>query len=456
MPTILPTLNLDRLPMPRRNVRLDTLIRLRWLSIIAQSATVLIVYVGFELDLPIYSCLAVIALSAWLNIALAILFRQARRLEATRSGWLLAFDILQLAILMYLTGGLDNPFSFFFLGPVLVSATSLPARITIALSLFAIACSTVLVFFHEPLPWSEQFGPMPVLPDIYMFGVWVSIVLAILFISLYAWQVSEQSRQFVNALAATELVLAREQHLTELDGLAAAAAHALGTPLSTITLIVRELEREIDPASPYAEDIKLLREQTQRCRDILGKLNELQTEGAPYDRLPLANLLQEVAEPHRNFGIVVDVRLPTSVPSPIITRNPAILYGLGNLLENAVDFARGRVEISADWTGEQVQVVIADDGPGFAQEVIGRIGEPYVRSRRLRRMYATDDSGLGLGFFIAKTLLERTGAKLSFTNRSLPETGAIVTVNWPRAAFEFVSEPDTEPKPELEPRPANA
>jgi two-component system sensor histidine kinase RegB len=251
-------------------------------------------------------------------------------------------------------------------------------------------------------------------------------------------------------------VLAREQHLTELDGLAAAAAHALGTPLSTITLIARELEREMDPKSPHAEDIKLLREQTQRCRDILGKLNELQAEGEPFDRLPLVNLLQEVAEPHRNFGIEVDVRLPQEAPSPMTARNPAILYGLGNLMENAVDFARTRVDIAADWTGDEVQVVISDDGPGFAQEVMGRIGQPYVRSRRLRRMYASDDSGMGLGFFIAKNLLERSGAKLSFTNRLLPETGAIVTVKWPRSAFEFVANPEPEPNPDLEPKPANA
>jgi two-component system sensor histidine kinase RegB len=446
MSNTMSAIDLDRLPMPRRNVRLDTLVRLRWLSIIAQTVTVLVVYLGLELDLPVYSCLAVIALSAWLNIALGILFRQARRLEANRAAWLLAFDILQLAVLMYLTGGLDNPFSFFFLGPVLLSATALPARITIALSLFAIVCASLLVFFHEPLPWSEAYGAMPVLPDIYMFGIWASIVLAILFIGLYAWQVSEQSRQFVNAVAATELVLARERHVTELDGLAAAAAHALGTPLSTISVIARELEREIDPKSPHAEDIRLLREQTQRCRDILSKLNELQAEGEPFDRLPLANLLQEVAEPHRNFGIAVDVRLPSGAPSPMTARNPAILYGLGNLIENAVDFARNRVEIAADWTGEEVQVVISDDGPGFAPEVIGRIGQPYVRSRRLRRMYASDDTGLGLGFFIAKTLLERTGAKLSFNNRILPESGAIVAVRWPREAFEFVSGPELEPK----------
>jgi two-component system, sensor histidine kinase RegB len=443
------SVDIERLPMPRRNVRLDTLVRLRWLSVLGQTAAVLIVYFGFEFDLAIWECLAVITLSAWLNIALRILYQQAQRLEPSRAAWLLAFDILQLAVLMYLTGGLDNPFSFFFLGPVLLSATALPARMTMALGMFAIACATLLVFFHEPLPWSEAYGPMPVLPDTYMIGVWSSIVLAILFISIYAWQISEQSRQLVNALAATELVLAREQHLTQLDGLAAAAAHALGTPLSTISVIARELEREMDPKSAHAEDVRLLREQAQRCRDILSKLNELQAEGEPFDRLPLATLLQEVAEPHRNFGIVVDVKLPPGTGSPMTARNPAILYGLGNLLENAVDFARNRVEISADWTGDEVSVVISDDGPGFGPEVIGRIGEPYVRSRRLRRMYATGETGMGLGFFIAKTLLERSGAKLTFMNRATPESGAVVSVRWPRIAFEFTA-------PELEPKAVNA
>jgi two-component system sensor histidine kinase RegB len=439
-------MDLERLPMPRRNVRLDTLVRLRWLSIIGQTAAVLVVYFGLEFDLPIYACLSVIALSAWLNIALRIRFQQARRLEPSRAAWLLAFDIGQLAVLMYLTGGLDNPFSFFFAGPVLLSATALPARMTILIGLLAITCATLLIFFHEPLPWSEDYGPMPVLPNLYMMGVWFSIALAIFFISIYAWQISEESRQLINALAATELVLAREQHITQIDGLAAAAAHALGTPLSTISLIARELEREIDPKSPHADDVKMLREQAQRCRDILAKLNELQAEGVPFDGLPLSNLLEEVAEPHRHFGIAIDVKLPAGQPSPVAARNPAIVYGLGNLVENAVDFARERVEIAADWTADTVTVVVSDDGPGFAPEVISRIGEPYVRSRRLRRMYATGETGMGLGFFIAKTLLERTGAKLTFVNKALPESGAVVAIRWPRSVFEFTGPAELEQK----------
>jgi two-component system sensor histidine kinase RegB len=427
-------LDLEPLHLPRRNVRLDTLIRLRWLSVIGQTVAVLVVYLGLEFNLPIVGCLSIIALSAWLNVALRLRFRNARRLEPSRAAWLLAFDIAELAALMYLTGGLENPFSFFFLGPVLLSATALPARMTILLGVFASVCATLLIFFHVPLPWSNDL-PAPALPGIYILAIWLSILLAIFFISIYAWQITEESRQLVNALAATELALAREQHLTQLDGLAAATAHALGTPLSTISVIVRELEREMDPKSPHADDIRLLREQTQRCRDILAKLGELPAESEHYDRLPLSALLEEVAAPHRDFGITIDVQMPPG-EQPTASRNPAILYGLGNLLENAVDFARERVEIAAHWDEESVTVVIGDDGPGFAPEVIGRIGEPYVRSRRRRRMYASDDTGLGLGFFIAKTLLERSGARLTFVNRTFPAQGAVVTVRWPRAAFE--------------------
>ena len=422
------------LKQTRRNVRLDTLVRLRWLSVIGQTVAVLVVYFGFEFDLPIWACLAVIALSAWLNIALHIRFRRARRIEPDRAAWLLAFDIAQLAIMMFLTGGLQNPFAFFFLGPVLLSATALPPRMTMMLGAFAMLCATVLAFFHYPLPWSD--ADRPAFPDDYMLGIWLSILLAIFVIGIYARQIAEEQRQLADAFAATELVLAREQHLSQIDGLAAAAAHALGTPLSTISVVVKELERELGPDSPQAEDLALLREQTQRCRDILAKLNQLSGEGEPFDRMPLPTLIEEVVAPHRNFGIEIGVNLPADETTPLGARNPAILYGLGNILENAVDFARERVEVTADWDDDEISLIISDDGPGFAPEVMSRIGEPYVRSRRRRRMYASDDTGLGLGFFIAKTLLERSGATLTFVNRPFPRRGAVVTIRWARADFE--------------------
>jgi two-component system sensor histidine kinase RegB len=420
---------------PRRNVRLNTLVRLRWLAITGQTAAVLGVYYGLDFPLPIYACLAVIALAAWLNVALRLRFHMTQRLDPDRAAWLLAFDIAELAVLLFLTGGLQNPFAFLFLGPVLLSATALPPRFTLLLGGFAVACATVLVFVHFPLPWSGE-DPLR-LPPIYMMGVWLSILLAIGFIGVYAWQITEESRQLADALAATELVLAREQHLSQLDGLAAAAAHELGTPLSTIAVIAKELENAIRADSPQGEDVKLLREQATRCRDILAKLTEL-SSGEPFDRMPLTALLEEVVAPHRNFGVVIDVALPGDRRAePTGARNPAILYGLGNLLENAVDFARERVVVSAQWNEDAVEVGISDDGSGFAPEIMARIGEPYVTTRRVSADTAEGQpAGLGLGFFIAKTLLERSGARLTFENRALPEHGAILRVRWRREDFE--------------------
>jgi len=341
-----------------------------------------------------------------------------------------------LSVLLFLTGGLQNPFAFMFLGPVLLSATALPPRFTVLLGIFAIVCSTILVFVHFPLPWDND-EPLK-LPPIYMVGVWLSILVAIGFIGVYAWQITEESRQLAEALAATELVLAREQHLSQLDGLAAAAAHELGTPLSTISVIAKELVNAIPSDAPHGEDVRLLREQSTRCRDILAKLTELSSSGAPFNRMPLSQLLEEVVAPHRNFGVAIEVHVPADRShEPVGGRNPAILYGLGNLVENAVDFARERAVVDASWDAETVALTISDDGPGFAPEVMGRIGEPYVTSRRHQAEDGEEEpKGLGLGFFIAKTLLERSGATVSFDNRSQPERGAVVTLRWNRSDFE--------------------
>jgi two-component system, sensor histidine kinase RegB len=417
-------------------VRLDTLVRLRWLAIIGQTTAVVVVYYGLDFQLPIYACLAAIILAAWLNVALRLRFHMTQRLEPDRAAWLLAFDTAELAVLLYLTGGLQNPFAFMFLGPVLLSATALPPRYTLLLGGFAVACATILVFVHYPLPWDSE-DPLQ-LPPIYMMGVWLCILLAIGFIGAYAWQITEESRQLSDALAATELVLAREQHLSQLDGLVAAGAHEPGTPPSTISVLAKELERAIAPDAPHGDDVRLLREQATRCRDILAKLTELSAGGEPFDRMPLTALIEEVVAPHRNFGVSIEVILPSDRSTePVGARNPAILYGLGNLLENAVDFARDRVAVDAHWNEESVAVTISDDGPGFAPEILARIGEPYVTSRRHRQDDTGEQpAGLGLGFFIAKTLLERSGATLSFQNRPGPERGAVIRLSWSRSDFE--------------------
>src|SRR3982751_789389 len=256
-----------------RRVRLDTILRLRWLAVLGQLAAIFVVVQGLEFDVPVVPCVIVISLSAILNLSLQIAFNPMRRLEPAYAAALRALNIVELAGLLYFTGGLQNPFSFLFLAPVLISATALPARMTMALGFVAVACASNLVFYHYPLP-GDSDDPL-VLPPIYLFGVWLSITLAIGVTSLYAFQVTEEARKLSDALAATELVLTREQHLTQIDGLAAAAAHELGTPLSTIFLISRELEKTTPEGGPFSDDIKTLREQAQRCRDILGKITQL-------------------------------------------------------------------------------------------------------------------------------------------------------------------------------------
>lgn len=420
---------------PHRHVRLDTILRLRWLAALGQLAAIFIVAQGLDFDVPVIPCVAIVGLSAIANLVLQIAFNPMQRLEPVYAAALLALNIVELAALLFLTGGLQNPFSFLFLAPVLISATALPIRLTIALGVLAVACASALVFFHLPLPWDSD-DPL-VLPPIYLFGVWLSIVVAIGVTSLYAFQVTEEARKLSNALAATELVLTREQHLTQIDGLAAAAAHELGTPLATIFLISRELEKMVHDNDQLSGDLKTLREQAQRCREILSKITQLSSSGAPFDRMPLSTLIEETVAPHRDFGVAIKVRLAVAATrEPVGARNPAILYGVGNILENAVDFARTTVEVNAWWNADTVEIIISDDGPGIAPDMLNRIGEPYLSRRRSTDEDQSKHGGLGLGIFIARTLLERTGAKVSFTNRTFPDHGAVVQIAWPRERFE--------------------
>src|SRR4030081_2983318 len=310
---------------PRRYVRLDTILRLRWLAVLGQLAAIFVVAQGPQVDGPAVPCVTIVGLSALLNLVLQIAFDPMQRLEPVYAAALLALNIVELAGLLFFTGGLQNPFSFLFLAPVLISATALPIRLTIALGVLAFACASVLVFFHLPLPWDAD-EPL-VLPPIYLFGVWLSIVVAIGVTSLYAFQVTEEARKLSDALAATELVLTREQHLTQIDGLAAAAAHQLGTPLSTIFLIARELEKTVQDGH-LASDLKTLREQAQRCRDILAKITQLSASGAPFDRMPLSTLIEETVAPHRDFGVEVKVRIwVAGARGPVGTRDCGISLG---------------------------------------------------------------------------------------------------------------------------------
>ena len=427
----------DQQLTPARHLRAETLVLLRWVAIGGQTLAMLYVYFYLKFPFPIGLCFVAIATSSALNIALRAGTRSSLRLDDTEAAVLLAYDVVQLAALLYLTGGVTNAFAMFLLAPVMISAVSLPRHFTLLLGILMVAAATLLTVEFEALPWRE--GDTLSFPILYRLGVWAALVLSAAFIGLYAGRVADEARKLAHALSATELVLERAHHLTQLDGLAAAAAHELGTPLATITLIAGELQKIAPSAAPQMnDDLALLAQEARRCREILRKLQSLKTDEAHVlNRLRIGTLIEEAVEPMRDPDVEIVVKKEGDAPEPVCLRNPGILYGLGNLVENAVDFARSTVRIEASWTELLVSVVIEDDGPGFSPKILDRVGDPYVSGREEdRRVKSAPDSGLGLGLFIAKTLLERSGADIEAVNMPPPRTGARITVSWPRGDFE--------------------
>lgn len=423
----------------RRRLRLDTLILLRWIAIAGQTSALIFVYYFLDFEFPIGLCLVFIVASATLNFGLSFGTSGSFRLGDIEAAVLLGYDIIQLGFLLYLTGGLTNGFAMLFLAPVTISAVSLPRNMTLLLGISMMAVATFLFVEYWPLPWYEN--EKLAFPMLYRASILAALGLSSAFIAIYAARVAEESRLLETALAATELVLAREQHLSQLDGLAAAAAHELGTPLATITLIVKELQKLGSDVTPQLrDDFALLAQETTRCREILGKLTSLNSadEGGVMNILSIEALIEEAIDPHRAFDVKVEVSKHGSGPPPAIPRNPGLIYGLGNLVENAMDFAKSRVRVDAMWSSSLIVITIEDDGPGFSPTVLARLGEPYLRGRPTdRRTKKEEESGLGLGLFIAKTLIERSGAIVDITNVSSPRSGAIVKMTWPRAAIEI-------------------
>jgi two-component system, sensor histidine kinase RegB len=415
-----------------RSLRLQTLVRLRWLAVGGQSLAVIVTALWLQFPLPLVSCSALIASLALLNAFLTIRFPPTHRLTPPAAFVLLGLDLGQLTALLFITGGLANPFAPLLCVPVIISSASQPKPHSIVLGGFAVIGVTALAFSPFPLPWYP--GTVLLIPSVLTAGIWFAIVSLTAFAGFYTYRVSLEASELSEALTATELVLQREKHLSQLDGLAAAAAHELGTPLATISVVAKEMERELGDDPRFGEDVHLLRSQSERCRDILKRLTTLSSESEEHMRLlPLSSLIEEVLAPHREFGIEIKlIEKGDRASEPVGTRNAGILYGLGNLLENAVDYAREAVTVTVEHTAERVKVTIEDDGAGFAPDILARIGEPYVTRRQ------KDDSagGLGLGLFIAKTLLERSGARLRFENGAPERPGARVSVEWPRALMD--------------------
>lgn len=419
-------------------VRQRTLITLRWTAIIGQAAAVLIVHFGLGFELPLALCLGAIAASAWLNVFLMAFFPAQHLSSSMETAAQLAFDTVQLSVLIGLTGGLENPFLLMILAPVTVGASRLLPAYGGLLALVALACCGAMALWAMDLPWRE--GETLELPFVYQAGQLTAVAVGLVFFSITAWRTGRDEARLVSALEAVQAVLSREQQLSALGALSAATAHELGTPLATVHLAAKELVRSFPEDHPMREDIDLIVEQSERCRTILKQLSESrQDTDAAMSRTPLPSLLEEASEPHMNAGPRVRCSCSplSNAPegderAPTVIRKPEIIHALGAFIENAVSFASSEVSVNARWSADEIRIYVTDDGPGFAVSVLAKLGEPYFTERKVEQR----GGGLGLGFFIACTLLERTGATITPYNRQPPARGAVVRIVWPRAMFE--------------------
>lgn len=440
-------------------VRLRTLIVLRWIAVGGQLAAITVAQRLFDLNLNLGLCFLAIGTAITANLIAIFVYPENKRLSENEVAMMLLFDISQLSFLLYLTGGLNNPFALLILAPVTISATALNPRTTIMLGGVAIGLITLLAFFYVPL--RTDMGFIMRMPNDFVFGFWVAIVIGVAFLAAYAQRVTAELHAMSDALTATQMALAREQKLTDLGGVVAAAAHELGTPLATIKLVSSELSDELANNPQLQEDASLINEQADRCRDILRSMGSAGKDDLLLRQAPLTTVIREAAEPHKDRGkdIVYTIHPEGEgdARQPVIERRPEVIHGLRNLIQNAVDFARTTVWVDVLWSDREITVRIIDDGPGFSQSVLGRIGDPFVRYRATAKEEAQRPAyeGMGLGLFIAKTLLERSGAEITFANGREPFTipspdairdGAIVECIWDRSDL---ASSDAEGRPAL-------
>ena len=409
------------------NIQLDkkTLVILRWIALVGQYFTISIVYFIFKFELPFFYCSLIIFVGVLTNLYLQFKFKK-NQLNNFAATFCLFYDLLQLSLLLYLTGGITNPFAILLIVPAIVSSTFLTLRSTINLSITTVIVLVVLTIYNLPLP---HYGELHFhIPDTYLYALPISIVITLIFLTYFGVRFGIQSRKRTEALNKLELILAKEHELESIGLQAAAAAHSLGTPLSTITVVARELEKEIGNNPKYAKDIDLLLSQTKRCSDILKNFSRDQLKEDNFlSDIKIEELLNEIV---RSFSEISEKKLSLVVEknklNPQIDRTLEITYGLRNFIGNAVKYSNSFVDITIESSNKFTEIKVCDDGPGFSEDILDVLGEPYIRSKD---KIISSKSGLGLGTFIGKTLLERMKADVKFDK--CPKTnGAMVIISW--------------------------
>ena len=425
------SINQNRNVTPSIVISNAVLENVRWIALIGQVLTIFVVHYALQFSLPLLSCLLVVAASALVGIWQSIYTRLHKKMSRRIVMGLLLFDTLQLGILIYLTGGIVNPFAIMLLAPVTVSATVLPRKDTMVLASIVVLMATILTYYHDPLPWGDANF---VIPNLYIAGLWTALVLTTIFIAAYAGIIARNSRQLARGLAEAQLTMAREQQMVALGSLATSAAHKLGSPLNTITLIAHDLNSSSasDPKQ-LREDIEVLKAETERCRLILAELNEdaIKLGQEVDDPIPILammkGLVDERFEDSRDIvNVILDID-ETSSPLYVI-RKPELIHPVETILDNAAQFANGRIDLIIRYDEKNLSITINDDGPGFQSSILSNLGNPYNSSRAGR------DGHMGLGIFITITMVEQIGGKVVLENRKIG--GASVGISYPRESIE--------------------
>ena len=407
--------------------RLDkkTLVILRWIAIVGQLFTIALVYFFLVYELHFFYCLTIIIIGALTNLYLQFKVKE-NQLSNFNSTLYLMYDLFQLSFLLYFTGGVTNPFAILLIIPAIVSSTFLSLKSTLNLSFLTIAVLLILTVYHFPLPHSGDLHFH--VPNYYIYSITIAILIGLIFLTYFGARFGNESRKRTEALNKLELILAKEHELESIGLQAAAAAHSLGTPLSTITVIAKELDKEIGNNPKYSKDINLLLSQTKRCSEILKNLSKDQLKEDTFlSDVKIGDLLEEIV---RSYSEISEKKLSLftdkNKTNPRIEKTLEITYGLRNFIGNAVKYSTSLVEINVESSNKITEVTVCDDGPGFSEDIINLLGEPYIRSKN---KIISSKSGLGLGTFIGKTLLERMKGKVFF-GRSSKIKGAKVAVKW--------------------------
>ena len=387
-------------------ILLGNLIKIRWIAIFGQILAIFFVTYIIKIQIPLYETLLIILLSVIINFYSYIEERKNKTISDIKAFLFLLFDTLQLGFLLFLTGGIINPFSILILAPVITSASYLPALMTVILSTISIIIIILLNFYFIPLDLGEQFF----LPDIYNFGLIASIIITVIFIAIYAYLFASSSRKISNALSISKLQILNQKKITEVGSLSAATAHELGTPLNTIFLILNDLlkEKKLTEDKNIVKDIILLKSQAERCKEILQRLskNPLKIKDKFLNKVKITDLIKINFEKF-NKDKILDIKKEVVNDEPEIIYRDEIMYALGNIIQNAIFHSSKTVKVNINYSESNVKIIITDDGTGFSKDIIDKLGEPYI---------SKNTEGMGLGIFISKNLIENMGGKLTFYN----------------------------------------